>query len=82
MGPWPGGCRKGERPDGTPVGVFSLLPVHQHEVVLQKRALGVGPHHTHQAASMELLVLVKGMSQLVHSLTGEEGKRESKKDQS
>lgn len=60
-----------------PREALSLLPVHEHKVILQKRALGVGPHHTHQAASVQLLVLVKGMGQLVHSLMGEEGKEES-----
>lgn len=31
---------------------------------------------------MELFILVKGMGQLVHSLTGEEEKNERKKDRS
>lgn len=61
---------------GHPREAPCLLPVHQHEVILQKWALGVGPHYTHQAASMQLLVLVEGMGQLVHSLTVEEGKEE------
>lgn len=51
-------------------GAPSLLPVHQHKVILQQRALGVGPHHTHQAAGVQLLVLVQGVGQLVHGLTG------------
>lgn len=55
---------------GPPTQAPSLLPVHQHEVILQQRALGVGPHHTHQAAGMQLLILVEGMRQLVHSLMG------------
>lgn len=46
----------------------ALSPVHQHQVILEKRALGVGPHHTHQAARMQLFVLVKGVRQLVHCL--------------
>lgn len=55
---------------GLPTQAPSLLPVHQHEVILQQRALGVGPHHTHQAAGMQLLILVEGMRQLVHGLMG------------
>lgn len=51
------------------------LPVHQHQVILEKRALGVGPHHTHQAAGMQLFVLVKGMRQLVHLPDGGGGRR-------
>lgn len=55
---------------GPPRGAPFLLPVHQHQVILQQRALGVGPHHTHQAAGVQLLILVEGMRQLVHSLMG------------
>lgn len=69
MGTW---CPLGLDPGG---GTF-LSPVHQHQVILEKRALGVGPHHTHQAAGVQLLILVKGVGQLVHSLTGEVGKKD------
>lgn len=64
------------------LGVSPLSPVHQHEVILQKWTLGVGPHHAHQAACMQLLVLMEGMCQLVHSLTvEEENKYQAKKYQ-
>jgi len=62
----------GPSPSVPPGEAPALLPVHQHQVILEKRTLGVGPHHTHQAASMQLFVLVKGMSQLVHRLMGVE----------
>ena len=60
-------------------GILGVSPVHQHEVILQKWTLGVGPHHTHQAACMQLLVLMEGMCQLVHSLTVEEGNKHQAK---
>lgn len=78
-GPWSGRGRTRNLETGQfgpPREALALSPVHQHEVILQERTLRVGPHHTHQAAGVQLLVLVKGMGQLVHSLTREEGKKE------
>lgn len=64
-----------------PGGAPSLSPVHQHEVILQQWALGVGPHHTHQAAGMQLLVLVEGVGQLVHGLTGRRERKRRAEDE-
>lgn len=45
------------------------VPVDQHQVIPEQGTLCFGPHDAHQAACVQVFILVEGVSQVVHRLT-------------